>query len=76
MQPILITSLVAHTVKKKKKNTPATWETTIESLGWEDPLEGGNGSLLQYAFLENPHGQRSLAGYSPWGQKEVDTAEQ
>ena len=22
--------------------------------------------------LENPHGQRSLAGYSPWGQKESD----
>ena len=22
------------------------------------------------------HGQRSLAGYSPWGQKELDTAEQ
>ena len=25
-------------------------------------------------LLENPHGQRSLAGYSPWGQKESDTA--
>ena len=23
--------------------------------------------------LENPHGQRSLAGYSPWGHKESDT---
>ena len=39
MQSILSTSLVAQTVKKK--HTPATWETTIESLGWEDPLEGG-----------------------------------
>ena len=29
---------------------------------------GGNGSLLQYSCLENPHGQRSLAGYSPWGR--------
>ena len=37
---------------------------------------GGNGSLLQYACLENPHGQRSLAGYSPRGQNEVDTAKQ
>ena len=24
---------------------------------------------------ENPHGQRSLAGYSPWGRKESDTTE-
>ena len=27
--------------------------------------EGGHGNLLQYSFLENAHGQRSLAGYSP-----------
>ena len=26
---------------------------------------GGHGSPLQYSSLENPHGQRSLAGYSP-----------
>ena len=26
---------------------------------------GGHGNPLQYSFLENPHGQRSLAGYSP-----------
>ena len=25
--------------------------------------------------LENPHGQRSLVGYSPWGHPEADTAE-
>ena len=25
--------------------------------------------------LENPHGQRSLAGYSPWGYKESDMTE-
>ena len=23
-------------------------------------------------MLENPHGQRSLAGYNPWGHKELD----
>ena len=27
---------------------------------------GGHGNPLQYSFLENPHGQRSLAGYIPW----------
>ena len=37
---------------------------------------GGHGSPLQYSCLENPHGQRSLAGYSPWGGKELDTVEQ
>ena len=31
----------------------------------------GNGNPLQYSFLENPNGQRSLAGYSPWGHKRV-----
>ena len=23
------------------KNLPATWETLVQSLGWEDPLEKG-----------------------------------
>ena len=27
---------------------------------------GGNGNPLQYSCLENPHGQGSLVGYSPW----------
>ena len=31
-------------------------------------------NTLQYSCLEN-HGQRSLAGYSPWGHKESDTIE-
>ena len=37
---------------------------------------GGHGNPLQYSYLENPHGQRSLAGYRPWGHKELDTTEQ
>ena len=28
---------------------------------------GGHGNPLQCYCLENPHGQRNLAGYSPWG---------
>ena len=35
----------------------------------------GNGNPLKYSCLENPHGQRSLAGYSPWGSKELDMTE-
>ena len=33
---------------------------------------GRHGNPLQYSCLENPHGQRSLAGYSSWGHKELD----
>ena len=36
---------------------------------------GGHGNLPQYSCLENPHGQRSLGGYRPWGRKELDTTE-
>ena len=36
---------------------------------------GGHGSPLQYSCLENPRGQRSLAGYSPGDHKELDTTE-
>ena len=32
----------------------------------------GNGNPLQYSCPESPHGQRSLAGYSPWGHKDSD----
>ena len=40
------------------------------------PSGGGHGNSLRYSCLENPHGQRSLAGYSPWGCKESDTTKQ
>ena len=46
----------------------------IPGLG-RSPGEG-HGNQLQYSCLENPHGQRSLAGYSPWGHKESDMTEQ
>ena len=36
---------------------------------------GGHGNPLQYSCLEDPCGQRSLAGYSPWDRKESDTTE-
>ena len=36
----------------------------------------GKGYPLQDSGLENPHGQSSLAGYSPRGRKEPDTTEQ
>ena len=36
---------------------------------------GGHGNLLQYSCLKNPQEQKSLAGYSPWGHKELDMTE-
>ena len=63
-------SLVAQVVK----NSPATRKTWVWSLGWEDP-GGGHGNPLQYSCLENPHGQRNLAGCRPWGHKESDVTE-
>ena len=57
-------SLVAQLVK----DPPAMQETWVRSLGWEDLLEKGeatHSSILPGKF----HGQRSLAGYSPWGRK-------
>ena len=35
----------------------------------------GIGFPLQYSCLENPHGLKSLAGYSSWGCQELDMTE-
>ena len=43
--------------------------------GLERSPGGGHGNPLQYSGLENPHGQRSLVNYSPWGCKESDMTE-
>ena len=50
-------------------------ETWIRSLGQEDTLKKEVGSTPVF-WLGESHGQSSLAGYSPWGRKESDTAEQ
>lgn len=40
----------------------------VQSLGQEEPLEGGNGSPFQYPCQENP-GDRGLAGSCLWACK-------
>ena len=40
------------------------------------PPREGHGNPLRYSCLENSHGQKSLAGYSPQGHKESDTTEE
>ena len=63
-----------HMVAQTVKNLPARWETWVQSLGWEDPLE--KGKLLTPVFWPGEfHGQRSLVGYSPLGHKELDVTE-
>ena len=56
------------------KNLPAMWETGVQSLGQEDPLEEGMATHSSILAGES-HGQRSLVGYSPWGHKESDITE-
>ena len=55
----------------------------LKSRPWNEVNENWNEVTFaifylsnQYSFLENPHGQRSLEGYSPWGHKESDMTEQ
>ena len=43
--------------------------------GEERSPGGGHGNTLPYDCLENPHGQRSLAGYNPRGHKELEMTE-
>ena len=46
------------------------WETWVQSLGWEDPWRRKWQSTPVF-LPEGPNGQRSLAGYSPWGRKRI-----
>ena len=49
------------------KNLPAMQDTQVWTLDWEDPLEKEMGTHSSI-FAWKSHRQRSLAGYSPWGQ--------
>ena len=65
----------ASPVTQMVKNLPAMWETGVQSLGWDDPLEKGmatNFSILAWRipWTEEP------AGYSSRGWKELDMTEQ
>ena len=68
--PLCMPSLVAQTVK----NLPAVQETRVQSLVRKIPWR--RAWRPTPVFLpEESHGQRSLAGYSPWGLKESDMTE-
>ena len=42
---------------------------------WEDSPGEGNGNFTPGFLPGKSHGQRNLAGYSPWGPKELDMTE-
>ena len=43
--------------------------------GWGRPPGGGHDNPTPVFLLGEPHGERSLVGYSPWGRKESDMTE-
>ena len=57
------------------KNSPAS-AGDVRDVGSDPGLgrssAGGHGNPFQCSYLDNPHGQRSLVGYSPWDCKESD----
>ena len=47
-----------------------TWSVgDLDSIPGLGRFPGGYGNPFQYSCLENPHGQRSLESYSPWGHR-------
>ena len=60
--------MVAQTVKR----LPGMWETQVQSLGWEDPLEKEMATHSSTLAWKIPWMEEPL---SPWGRKELDTTE-
>ena len=61
-------------VKKLPANAGDIRDTSSIPGSGKSP-RGGHGNPLQYPCLENAHGHRDLATYSPQGRKELDTTE-
>ena len=61
-----------------EENPPAVQETRVKSVGWEESwLPTLSEWLSTPVFLPREvHRQKSPAGCSPWGHKELDMPEQ
>ena len=57
------------------KILPEMQETWVQSLRQEYSLEKEMAAHSPVFLPGEFHGQRSLAGYRPWGRKESDTTE-
>ena len=55
------------------KNPAANIGDSVRSLGQDQPWKR-KWQLTSVFLLGKFHGQRSLAGYNPWGHKESDMA--
>ena len=60
-------------LSSKEPACQETQETWVRSLGQEDPL--GEWQPTPVFLPGKSHGQRSLAGYGPWGHEELDMTE-
>ena len=63
-------------VAQKVKCLPIMWETQVQSLSLEDPLEKEMSTHSSALAWKIQSGRRSLVVYNPWGGKESDTNEQ
>ena len=88
----MVNRVLASLVAQMVKNSPAMWETWVQSLSWEDPLEedmATHPSILAWripmdrglwAPVQGVGGLQSYSplwvGYSPWGCKESDMNKQ
>ena len=66
--------LGAPLVAQRLKRLPAIRETWVRSLGQGDP-QRRKWQPTPVFLPGGSYGQRSLAGYSPWGHKESDMTE-
>ena len=56
------------------KNPPAMWETWVQSLHWEDPLEEGMATHSSILAWKIPWTEE-LGGLQSMGSQELDTTE-
>ena len=67
-----MTSLVAQTVKRLS----TLWETWVQSVGGEDPLDKEMATHSSMLAWRIPWTEELGRLHSPWGHKESDTTEQ
>ena len=61
---------------QKVKNLPEMWETQVQPLGQEDPLEKGMFTHSSILAWRSPWTEESGRLFSSWVCKESDTTEQ
>ena len=60
---------------QRLKHLPAMWETWVQSLGQEDPLEKEMATHSIILAWRIPWTEEPGGLYTPWGRKESDSTE-